>query len=247
MSTSVEFVLPVLNEERDLPTSTARLHDYLSGDLSHYDWRIVIADNGSTDSTFEVAERLSRELDRVGCIRLDQRGRGRALRRAWLESGSDILGYMDVDLSTELAAIPALVDAVDGGGYDIAIGSRLAEGATVIGRPPHRELISRVYSLTFRAMFLTRFKDAQCGFKAISRRAAHDLLPLVHDTGWFFDTELLILAEKNGYRIKEVPVRWTDDPDSRVRIVRTAYGDMKGLLRLRFGGLRKASRTLSNT
>ena len=207
----------------------------------------MIADNGSTDSTFEVAERLSRELDRVGCIRLDQRGRGRALRRAWLESGSDILGYMDVDLSTELAAIPALVDAVDGGGYDIAIGSRLAEGATVIGRPPHRELISRVYSLTFRAMFLTRFKDAQCGFKAISRRAAHDLLPLVHDTGWFFDTELLILAEKNGYRIKEVPVRWTDDPDSRVRIVRTACGDMKGLLRLRFGGLRKASRTLSNT
>ena len=246
MSVSVDFVLPVLNEELDLPPSVARLHQYLSDGLSEYDWRIVIADNGSTDSTPEVARRLSQEHERVGYVRLEQRGRGRALRKAWLESDADILGYMDVDLSTELAAIPRLVSAIDGEGYDIAIGSRLAKGATVIGRSPHREFISRAYSLIFRSMFFTGFRDAQCGFKAIGRSAARDLLPLVQDTGWFFDSELLILAEKNGYRIKEVPVVWTDDPDSRVRIVRTAYGDMKGLLRLRFGGLRKASRVLAD-
>lgn len=245
MSVSVEFVLPVLNEESDLPPSVSRLHRSLSSSLSEYDWRIVIADNGSTDSTPEVAGRLSREHERVGFVRLEHRGRGRALRRVWLESEADILGYMDIDLSTDLAAIPLLVSAIDGGGFDIAIGSRLAKGATVVGRSPLREFISRSYSLIFRSMFFTGFRDAQCGFKAIGRRAARDLLPLVQDTGWFFDSELLILAEKNGYRIKEMPVVWTDDPDSRVRIVRTAYGDMKGLLRLRFGGLRKASRLLA--
>jgi glycosyltransferase involved in cell wall biosynthesis len=237
--------VPVLNEEKDLPTSTGTLHRFLSDSLGGYEWRILIADNGSTDSTLDVAEGLAGEYDRVGYISLDKIGRGRALRRAWLESNADILAYMDVDLSTELGALPRLVIAIDTEDYDLAIGSRLKKGAQVVGRPPHRELISRAYSLIFRSMFLTGFLDAQCGFKAISRRAAQDLLPLVKDNGWFFDSELLILAESNGYRIKEIPVRWTDDPDSRVRIVRTAYEDMKGLLRLRFGGLRRASRHLS--
>ena len=241
---AVEFVLPVLNEERALGPSVTRLHAYLSENLVQYDWRILVADNGSTDDTPEVAARLTADLDRVGYLRLEQRGRGRALRHAWLESDADIMAYMDIDLSTDLAAVPALVEAVDTGGYDIAIGSRLAKGATVIGRPPHREFISRCYSLVFRSMFLTGFKDAQCGFKAISRSAARDLVPLVQDLGWFFDSELLIVAEKSGYRILELPVRWTDDADSRVRIVRTAYGDLKGLLRLRFGGLRKATKSL---
>ena len=240
-------MLPVLNEERDLPPSAARLHDYLSSNLSGYDWRILVVDNGSTDSTQQAAEALSREYERVGYMRLEQRGRGRALRRAWLESDADILSYMDIDLSTELAAVPRLVGAVDSGGYDIAIGSRLAKGATVIGRPPLREFVSRSYSLIFRTMFWSGFKDAQCGFKAIRRQAALDLLPLVRDQGWFFDTELLVLAAKNGYRIKELPVKWTDDPDSRVRIASTAAKDMRGLLRLRFGGLRSASRALART
>lgn len=244
MSTSVEIVLPVLNEERALGPSVTRLHAYLSDNLAHYDWRILVADNGSTDTTPEVAARLIADLDRVGYLRLEQRGRGRALRRAWLESDADVMAYMDIDLSTDLASVPTLVEAVDTGNYDIAIGSRLAKGATVIGRPPHREFISRVYSLIFRSMFFTGFKDAQCGFKAIKRSAARDLVPLVQDLGWFFDSELLIVAEKSGYRILEVPVRWTDDADSRVRIVRTAYGDLKGLLRLRFGGLRKAKKNL---
>ena len=245
MTTSVEIVVPVLNEEKDLPPNTATLHQFLSSNLSGYEWRILIADNGSADSTLDIAKGLSQQHSSVGYIHLAERGRGRALHKAWLESDADILAYMDVDLSTDLGALPALIEAIDGEGYDLAIGSRLKRGARVIGRPPHREFISRAYSLTIRSMFLTRFRDAQCGFKAIRREAAQDLVPLVRDTGWFFDSELLVLAEKNGYRISEIPVRWTDDPDSRVRIARTAYEDMKGLLRLRFGGLRSASKRLA--
>ena len=245
MATSVEVVIPVLNEEKALPSSIPALHSFLSDNLGDYDWRIVIADNGSTDSTSQVAAELADSYPEVGYIRLEQRGRGRALRKAWLESDADVVAYMDVDLSTHLDAFPKLVSAIDLDGYDIAIGSRLTRGATVVGRPPHREFISRAYSLIFRSMFFTGFSDAQCGFKAVSGPAARALLPLIQDTGWFFDSELLILAEKNGYRIKEVPVTWADDADSRVRIVPTAYGDMKGLLRLRFGGLRRASKALS--
>ena len=245
MSSSVSLVLPVLNEERGLASSTLRLHEYLTANLAGHDWRIVIADNGSTDSTPELAMQLAREHDRVGYLRIEQRGRGRALKKAWLESDADIRGYMDIDLSTELEAIPRLIQSIESGRYDLAIGSRLKKGAVVSGRNLLRETISRGYSLLFRTMFLTGFSDAQCGFKAVSRRAASDLLPLVQDNGWFFDTELLLLAEKNGYRIDEIPVRWTDDPDSRVRIVRTAWDDFRGLLRLRFGGLRRASRALS--
>ena len=245
MSSSVSLVLPVLNEERGLASSTLRLHEYLTANLAGHDWRIVIADNGSTDSTPELAMQLAREHDRVSYLRIEQRGRGRALKKAWLESDADIRGYMDIDLSTELEAIPRLIQSIESGRYDLAIGSRLKKGAVVSGRNLLREVISRGYSLLFRTMFLTGFSDAQCGFKAVSRRAASDLLPLVQDNGWFFDTELLLLAEKNGYRIDEIPVRWTDDPDSRVRIVRTAWDDFRGLLRLRFGGLRRASRALS--
>ena len=152
---------------------------------------------------------------------------------------------MDLDLSSDLDDFPSLVDAVHTQGYDIAIGSRLIAGARVAGRSLKREVISRCYSLTFRSFFLTGFQDAQCGFKLLSRRAVQEVVPLVRDTGWFFDTELLIVAEKNGYSIKELPVKWTDDPDSRVKIVSTAYEDMKGLLRLRFGGLRTASKALA--
>lgn len=245
MATSLDVVIPVLNEERDLPPSVSRLREFLSARMGGYQWGIVVADNGSTDSTLEIAKGMAAEDPRIGYIHLDQRGRGRAVRKAWLESSADVVAYMDVDLSTDLEYLPALVEAVSAQGYDLAIGSRLKKGAQVIGRSLKREFFSRAYSLTFRTLFLTRFQDAQCGFKAISRQAAQELLPLVQDTGWFFDTELLILAEKNGYRIKEVPVRWTDDPDTRVKVLRTAYLDLKGLLRLRFGGLRRASRALT--
>ena len=241
----MDIVLPVLNEEHDLARAVEKLSAFLADNLLEYDCRIVIADNGSTDSTPAICRQLSQDTPRVGFIRLEERGRGRALKRAWAERDADLVSYMDVDLSTGLEALPLLVRAVDHEGYDVAIGSRLARGAQVVGRPLKREIISRAYSLMVRTMFWTGFLDPQCGFKVLNRRTSHSVVGVVRDNGWFFDSEMLIIAEKNGYRIKEVPVHWIDDPDSRVDIVRTAYGDLKGILRLRAGGLRRASRALS--
>ena len=208
--------------------------------MGHVDWRVVIADNGSTDSTPEICRLLSETFEDVGYLRLEQRGRGRALKAAWRNSNAAAVAYMDVDLSTDLAALPVLVEAIQSGRCDVAIGSRLCPCARVTGRSHKREFISRAYNLLIRAMFMVRFRDAQCGFKAVSRRAADSVVPLVEDNGWFFDTELLLVAEKSGHAIEEVPVSWTDDPDTRVRIVSTAWTDLKGLLRMRFGGLRRA-------
>jgi glycosyltransferase involved in cell wall biosynthesis len=216
----------------------------MSTALADYHWSIVIADNGSTDGTQRAALDLCQEFATVRYLRLEQRGRGRALRRAWTESAADVVAYMDVDLSTGLEHLRPLVDAIAVQGYHIAIGSRLLPDSRVVDRTLKREITSRGYSLLFRLMFFTPFRDAQCGFKAVSRLAADDLAPLVQDNGWFFDSELLILAQKCGYRIREVPVHWTDDPDSRVRILRTAWEDVKGLLRLKFGGINKARREL---
>ena len=245
MKKTLDVVIPVLNEARALADSVNVLAAFLSNNLNDYEWAVVVADNGSTDATPSICQSLSEQDSRVKHVRLEQRGRGRALKRAWAESNADVVAYMDVDLSTDLSVLPQTIAAVDGEGYDIAVGSRLKRGAQVIGRSFKRELISRSYSLIFRAMFLAGFQDAQCGFKALSRRAADEVAPLVVDNGWFFDTEMLLIAEKNGYRIKEIPVKWTDDPDSRVKIISTAWEDIKGLLRLRFGGLRQASREIT--
>ena len=236
---SLDIVIPVLNEERALPQSIPVLHSRLVAGFGDFDWRIVIADNGSEDATPEVSQRLSREFPGVTPFRLEQRGRGLALRTAWLASKADIVAYMDVDLSTDLAALRPMVSAVAEQQCDIAIGSRLIKGARVERRPLKREITSRGYSALFRAMFFTDFRDAQCGFKAISRHAVDSLVPLVENNRWFFDTELLLLAEANGFEIREIPVHWTDDPDTRVKILGTAIEDVKGLLRLRFGGVPK--------
>ena len=240
MAPRVDIVIPVLNEERALPGSIAALHAALNRQLAN-PWRIVIADNGSDDATPKVGQALAEQYPEVSYLRLEERGRGRALRRAWLESDADVVSYMDVDLSTDLMAFLPLIQSLEEG-YDIATGSRLVPGAEVRLRPFKREVISRGYNLLIKGMFFTRFRDAQCGFKALTRAAAQALVPRVVDQGWFFDSELLIIAGKRGYRIKEVPVTWTDDPDSRVKIVSTAWGDFKGLLRLRFGGIPKVSR-----
>ena len=244
MPHSLDVVIPGLNEEAGLANTVATLSEFMSENMAQYDWRIVIADNGSTDATPEIGRRLASERERVEYLRLEQRGRGRALKYAWTQSSADVVAYMDMDLSTDLSALPPLVSAILEGGAEVATGSRLARGAEVIGRSLKREIISRCYSLMFRTMFFTRFVDAQCGFKAVSRRVVEEVLPLVKDTGWFFDSELLILCEKNGYPVREIPVRWEDDPDSRVRIVSTATEDIKGLLRLRFGGVRASRKAL---
>ena len=241
MSISVDVVIPVLNEENALPRCIANLREFLNTRLE-YPCRIVIVDNGSTDNTAAIAEDLTQRYSEVSWIRLDIRGRGRALRKAWLDSKAEILTYMDVDLSTSLGAFPALIKAIAEEGYDVATGSRLMKGSKVT-RSLKREITSRAYNKIIKIAFWNRFSDAQCGFKAISRKAADFLIPRIKDQGWFFDTELLLLAEKGGFQIKDIPVEWVDDPDSRVDIAKTARDDLMGLWRLRFGGISKALRS----
>ncbi|MEJ3749309.1 glycosyltransferase [Actinomycetes bacterium KLBMP 9797] len=226
----LDVVIPVYNEEIDLAPCVRRLHAHLSGGFP-YPFRITIADNASTDTTLGVATALSHELPEVRVVHLDEKGRGRALNAVWSGSDAPVLAYMDVDLSTDLAALLPLVAPLLSGHSDLAIGTRLARSSRVV-RGPKREIISRCYNLILRGTLAARFSDAQCGFKAIRRDVAAQLLPLVRDTGWFFDTELLVLAERAGLRIHEVPVDWVDDPDSRVDIVATAIADLKGIWRL---------------
>ena len=229
----VDIVVPVRNEEHDLAPSVRRLVGYLREGFP-FTARVTIADNGSTDGTWAIASRLAREFDEVRAVRMEQPGRGRALRAIWSQSDAEVLAYMDVDLSTDLNALLPLVAPLLSGHSDLAIGTRLARGSRVI-RGPKRELISRCYNMLLHACMGARFSDAQCGFKAIRREQARALLPLTQDTGWFFDTELLVLAERAGLRIHEIPVDWIDDIDSRVDIVATAVADLRGMARLSSG------------
>jgi len=227
----VEIVVPVFNEEVALESSVRRLHRFLSAEFP-FTWRIVIADNASTDGTPAIAQRLAAMLPGVQSLRLERKGRGRALRAAWSTSEARVVAYMDVDLSTDLRGLLPLVAPLLSGHSDLAIGTRLAHGARVV-RGPKRELISRSYNSLLHAVLRARFSDAQCGFKAARTDAlGAGLLDAVRDDGWFFDTELLILAQRRGLRIHEVPVDWVDDPDSRVKIVRTALDDLRGVARL---------------
>jgi putative flippase GtrA len=226
----IEIVVPVHDEEATLAASVRRLHRFLTAEFP-LTWRIVIADNASTDATAAVGSRLARELPSVLFLRLERKGRGHALRAAWSQSSAQVVCYMDVDLSTDLRGLLPLVAPLLSGHSDLAIGTRLAHGARVV-RGPKREVISRAYNCLLRATLRARFSDAQCGFKAVRAELLGDLLPSVRDDGWFFDTELLVTAQRRGLRIHEVPVDWIDDPDSRVRIVRTAVEDLRGVARL---------------
>jgi putative flippase GtrA len=226
----LDVVVPVYNEEATLANSIHRLHRHLREQFP-FAARITIADNASTDETLRIAVELVAELPDVRVVRLEQKGRGRALHAVWSASDAPVLAYMDVDLSTDLAALAPLVAPLISGHSDLAIGTRLAKGARVV-RGAKREIISRCYNLILKSTLAAGFSDAQCGFKAIRADVAHQLLPHVVDTGWFFDTELLVLAQRSGLRIHEVPVDWVDDPDSRVDIVATAVADLKGVARL---------------
>lgn len=232
---TVDVVIPVLNEQAALRHSVEALRDFLLTQCP-YTWRIVVADNGSKDATPQICAELKQQYpEEFDFIRLEQRGRGRALRTAWSQSTADVITYMDVDLSTNLRALPPMLAALIHSDYDLATGSRLMHGA-IVTRQWKREFISRAYNRLIRLLFWHRFRDAQCGFKGATRRAIEHLLPQVVDQEWFFDTELLLKGERQGYRIFELPVEWIEDLDTRVNIIKTATDDIKGLLRVRFGG-----------
>ena len=233
--TTVDVVVPVYNEERALPQSIPVLREFLASPAFPFEWRIVIADNASIDSTPAVGKELAGvNSGKVEYVRIERKGRGFALKQTWLASPMDIVSYMDVDLSTGLEAFPPLIGSIANDRYDVAIGSRLASQSEIT-RSLRRRVLTRGYNTLIKAMFGIRFSDAQCGFKAVSREAAQRIVPLIADNNWFFDTELLILAEKMGYRVKDVPVRWVEDTDTRVKITATVTEDLRGLLRLRTG------------
>ena len=225
----VEIVVPVYNEQRSLRPSILALHAYTQ--TLPWTSRIVIADNASTDDTELIGRGLADELPRVQYLRLEQKGRGRALRLAWSQANARVVSYMDVDLSTDLAALPVLVAPLLSGHSDVAIGTRLSSSSRVT-RGGKREFISRTYNRLLRWTLRSKFSDAQCGFKAVRADRVPMLMEHVHDQEWFFDTELLVVAERNGMRIHEVPVDWVDDPDSRVDIMATAIADIRGIARL---------------
>jgi len=230
MKTSVDIVVPVYNEEKILEKSISTLYNFLEKNFK-YDWNIIIADNASKDNTLEVANSLSKKYKKVKILHLNQKGRGRALRIAWTKSDADIVSYMDVDLSTDLSFFPIMIDSLIQG-YDVATGSRLMEGAE-IKRSFKRELLSRGYNVLVRLILGVKYKDSQCGFKAVKREIVNDVVPEVRDNNWFFDSELLFRSHMKGYKIKEIPVKWIEDEDSRVKIVSTVTNYLKSIAVLR--------------
>ncbi len=228
----VEITIPVYNEEEELEKHITLLARFCEKNLSVYDWHITIADNASTDNTPVIAATIAKKNPKILLYRLEQKGRGRAVKRAWSNSQADFCVYMDLDLSTDLVHLPHVLKALQNG-YDIAIGSRLAKGAKVEGRTFIRELTSRTLNFLFIQLFFnTHFTDAQCGFKAVTKKVVEDLIPEILDNGWFFDGELLIVAEKSGYKIYEEPVHWVDNPGSTVQLLATISGDLQVMWRL---------------
>lgn len=228
---SIDLVVPVLNEAHVLERSVETIRKVVAKELPS-PCRIVVVDNGSTDGTQDVAESLQAKYPDVSFLQLPQKGRGRALRHAWLQSSADIVCYTDVDLSTDLRHLPELIDAIAVEGYDIAVGSRLMR-RSIVKRSLKREIVSQAYNLLLRSVLSVGFSDAQCGFKALSRSAVEAIVPEIEDQSWFFDTELLVLAQRSGLRIKDIPVIWIEDDDSRVNILRTAIDDITGIIRLK--------------
>lgn len=229
---SVEITIPVYNEEKELEKSISALYNFCVKNLKSYDWHLTIADNASIDGTPAVAASITKKYPKVVYFRLEQKGRGRAVKRVWAESKCDLCVYMDLDLSTDLVHLPTILKKLEEG-YDIAIGSRLAKGAKVEGRTLLRELTSRALNFFFIQFFFhTHFTDAQCGFKGVTRKVVEHLIPKIKDNDWFFDGELLIVGEKSGYKIYEEPVHWVDNPGSTVRLISTIWGDLMSIKRL---------------
>ena len=229
----VDVVIPVYNEVKVLEQSVKTTLELFEKN-PQYDWRVVIADNGSNDGTSELARSLDERFERVKALVLEVKGRGLALREAWLTSDAEVVSYMDVDLSTDIAHLPELVAMVAEGGCDVAIGSRLAKGSKT-DRQLKREITSRGYVALIRLTFpRLKISDAQCGFKALNRKAVEATVPYIENRMWFFDTEMLVLAHQAGLKICELPVRWVEDTDTKVKILSTAMEDIRGLARMRF-------------
>ena len=233
LQTDIEVTLPVYNEEQELNANTLKLYSYLKTGFYHKSFSITIADNASTDATPVIARSLTKKHQEIHYLRLNKKGRGRAIKTAWTNSNARILSYMDIDLSTDLKSFNIIINSLTEGSCDLAVGSRLLKDSQIYQRPLLREILSRGLNIIIKLLFQTKFTDAQCGFKAISSKSKN-ILPAIIDNEWFFDSELLIIADKVNLRIHEVPIVWVDNPGSTVRVLGTVIGDLKGLFRLFF-------------
>ena len=229
----LEVVLPVYNEAHDVPAHVPVVHAFLKEHCAAYDWHLLIAEQASTDGTLDIAQKLAQSLDRISVTHRAEKGRGGALKAAWLASDADILAYMDIDLSSDINAFSKLLEALEKGA-DLAVGSRLSRGSIVENRSQGREVASRMYSMYLKFFLGVHFDDAQCGFKLVRKDAFRALAPQLTSAGWIFDTELLVIAEKVGMRIASIPIRWRDDLETRVILWRYALEGLRGGLRLRF-------------
>ncbi len=242
MSTSpflpkILITLPIYNEEAILVQHTELLHAYCAQTFTNMSWTILIADNGSTDASPVLCASLTSRLSHITIDRRNIPGRGGALKQAWLSHDADVYLYMDIDLATDIQHLSHLISSILSDGYDIATGSRLISGART-RRSFFRTMCSVLYN-KLPVLFFPSFpvRDAQCGFKAISRRIRDTILSDVQDTGWFFDTELLIRTHLKNYRISEFPVLWRDQRfvqrKSKVRILETGLANIKKLFQLK--------------
>ena len=232
MKPKLLLMLPIYNEEEQLESSMRTVFDYATKNLSEYDWRVHVGDNASKDKSKEIYTKLHNENPTRFTFRtLDKKGRGLNLRDSWLKEEYDIAIYMDVDLSSDINAVKNMVDQIRDRKADLSVGSRLLPASKVIGRKLLREITSRGYVFIIKTLASTKISDFQCGFKAISKELALKIVPEVEDNTWYFDTELILLTEKSGYKVYECPVRWTDDPGSTVKVWKTATDDLKGLYR----------------
>jgi len=229
----LNITLPVYNEEKCLESSVIELLDFLQENKFPYLFEIVIADNASLDNTPKIGIELQNKFPEVKYFRLNEKGRGRALKQVWKDSNCDIVSYMDIDLSTDLDHFIELIDNIVISGADLSIGCRLGSTSKVINRSPKREFLSRSYNFLLRTIFWYNIKDTQCGFKAIKRETFMELLPHLKNNNWFLDTEMILWANKYHKKISQVNVKWTDDPDTRVKVIKTVTEDLKGIARVK--------------
>ncbi|WP_226012369.1 flippase-like domain-containing protein [Halomicrobium salinisoli] len=220
----VSVVLPAYNEEETLEETVEVTLSTLASFLPDGRFEVIVAEDGCEDRTPEIADRLAGEDERVRHVHSDERlGRGGALEYAFRRAEGSTLVYFDTDLATDMRHLEELVESIRSGEYDVATGSRwLPENPA--DRPPRRAVSSRGYNVLVRLFLRSDLKDHQCGFKAFDRDALFDLLDGVEDEHWFWDTEVLVRAQREGYRVREFPVDWTPKGDSKVDLVRDVFG-----------------------
>lgn len=231
LNSKIEITIPVLNEEKTLKMQMFKIVAFLDKECVKYgDVSIVIADNGSSDRTQELAIELSKQNSRIRYLRLEKKGVGLALKASWLSSTADIVGYMDLDLATDLKHLHQVFDALLNNDYQMVTGTRLAKESIVIGRSPLRNFTSKVFNKILNFKFNGSFTDGMCGFKFLKRNILNNLMEYgANNDGWFFSTELLVVADYKNYKLLDLPVIWIDDPNSKVKIIKLAIEYLKAM------------------